>query len=606
LAATPNGKEFAVDNGDGTASIYLNNAGVAVLRRTIIIDPSAPSSASLLGFIQSGANARAETIQTALRREVWADQYKLTGDADDRECIIRAVNAVMGAAGGGVVRLSRRHYVLGSGIVFTNLNNVRIVGAGANANGTLIREAFTNGDAITFSNCQGCEISEVAFWPTVRKTGGFSVVLTGGCYDCRVDIRTDFGYNGLLINGATETRYKLQTRHMLGVLGALFTGTNTSRSYRCIVEDHLGDNPYPNGDIGPWNYKTFTPNMSLSVDDHFIADGKIWQCIQAGQAGSSPPSGLPPGTSPESAFFTNVTNGSAVLRFVSNASFTHLVQDNYAYSLVILAAALINGARGFVMQDTANTGTSYPIWAFVLDLECDHNYTVGVDLNRGDGFYAPGAVWIGSCTTGCGVVIGPNFKGCVSFGSGTRIMGNAEHGILRHAGPIDVRLTGVEVVDNSVKQNATYHGLTLGGGSAETHVVGGRFGDSPSVLGNNQGYGIFVNNGCDKTTIVGADVRGNVTGGIILGSPQTDLMIRDCPGYNAAGPVSITVGASPFSYTNTTGADVLVRVSGGTVSNISMDGATIATATNGQFLVPAGATLVVTYSAAPTMTRRVL
>lgn len=43
------GTEFPVNNYDGTASIYLNDAGSAVLQRIIVIDPSAPSCASLIG-----------------------------------------------------------------------------------------------------------------------------------------------------------------------------------------------------------------------------------------------------------------------------------------------------------------------------------------------------------------------------------------------------------------------------------------------------------------------------------------------------------------------------------------------------------------------------
>jgi hypothetical protein len=62
LAGTQNGDEFAVDNGNGTASIYVNNAGVAVLRRMIIMDPSAPSTASLLGA------AGGVTVQDALNK----------------------------------------------------------------------------------------------------------------------------------------------------------------------------------------------------------------------------------------------------------------------------------------------------------------------------------------------------------------------------------------------------------------------------------------------------------------------------------------------------------------------------------------------------------
>lgn len=49
LAATSDQDGFAVDNEDGTAGVYLNNAGTAVLIRTIIIDPSNPGTAALIG-----------------------------------------------------------------------------------------------------------------------------------------------------------------------------------------------------------------------------------------------------------------------------------------------------------------------------------------------------------------------------------------------------------------------------------------------------------------------------------------------------------------------------------------------------------------------------
>jgi hypothetical protein len=51
LANTNDGDEFAVDNLDGTASIYFNDQGVAVLRRIIIIAPIAEGSAAQLGAV---------------------------------------------------------------------------------------------------------------------------------------------------------------------------------------------------------------------------------------------------------------------------------------------------------------------------------------------------------------------------------------------------------------------------------------------------------------------------------------------------------------------------------------------------------------------------
>lgn len=49
LTGTVSGDEFAVDNANGTASIYLNNVGVELLRRIVIIDPANAGSAALIG-----------------------------------------------------------------------------------------------------------------------------------------------------------------------------------------------------------------------------------------------------------------------------------------------------------------------------------------------------------------------------------------------------------------------------------------------------------------------------------------------------------------------------------------------------------------------------
>jgi hypothetical protein len=566
-------------------------------------DLALSTGASLIGFLQSGANADPESVETALRREVWADQYKLAPDADDTSCITRAVTALLAAGGGGVVRLSRRAYTINSTITFTALNNVRIIGAGKSNAGTMIRETFTSGDGIVFSACQSCELADVYFWPTVRKTSGFSAKLTGGSFDCRVDIRTDFGWNGLLIDGATETVFSVVSRYLLGTVGVEFTGSNSSRSFRAICARQISDNPYPASVAAdPSNAKTFSGGMSLAVGDHFTANGAIWQCVQAGTAGVSAPSGYPAGTTPESVFNTDVDNGTAKLRYVANLGLTHLLHNNYAYSLVIVTAALLNGARGFAMEDSANTGSSFPIWTFVLNLECDHSYVEGVDLSRGEGFFSAGILWSGSCLSGNGILIGPNYRGNVTMGNGTRCFGNAQHGILRQPGPVDIRFDGCESTDNSIASSATYHGLQIAAGSEDTHVDGGRYGDSPSVSGNQQGYGISIGDGCDQTHIGAAYVRGNVTGTINIGAGQTNMSIDGCPGYNnEASASAVSVGASPYTYTNATGAKVSLTITGGTVSSVTLGGDQIASATGTQVLVPAGGSVVITYSSAPTV-----
>ncbi|MFP3317482.1 MAG: hypothetical protein RXN79_03720 [Candidatus Nanopusillus sp.] len=64
---------------------------------------------------------------------------------------------------------------------------------------------------------------------------------------------------------------------------------------------------------------------------------------------------------------------------------------------------------------------------------------------------------------------------------------------------------------------------------------------------------------------------------------------------------SISVGASPFTYTNSYDFPVIITVHGGTVSAIALDGVTTG-ATSGAFLLLPNHTLQVTYSSAPTMT----
>lgn len=73
-------------------------------------------------------------------------------------------------------------------------------------------------------------------------------------------------------------------------------------------------------------------------------------------------------------------------------------------------------------------------------------------------------------------------------------------------------------------------------------------------------------------------------------------------GNPPAAEASITVGASPFTYTATQAGNVVV--SGGTVSQISFVrvGSYVTGQTSGMFNLGAGDQLVVTYSGVPMMT----
>jgi len=550
-------------------------------------------------FLQGGTGANSETVRTALRREVWADSYKLAADTDDVASITRAV-AALNTAGGGVVRLSRRDYILNSNITITATNNVKIQGATFK---TLIRSTVTTGDTITFTNCQQCNVDEVYFWPTVRKTSGYALSFTGSSYLCRANVRCDYGYNGVSINNATECRIRASYRYMLGAVGTYFGGTVGVGSYRAIIEDQQCDNPYPIS-AGSNNVKAFSASMALNAGDVIVTNGAAYQATTGGTAAATAPSGYPSGTSPESVFTGTITSGTAVLRWISSSTLTWILQDSYGYSLVINNAALIDGAFGYAMRDSANTGSSYPIWTYALNLETDHSLYGGVELDRGEGFFDAGMCWIGSVLGGNGVVIGANYRGNVAFGPASRITGNAQNGVLRQAGPLDIRFVGTEVTDNSAVGSGTHHGINIAANSVDTSITDARCGDSISVGGNSQGYGIFVGTGCDKLTIMGCNVRGNTTGGIGLSTGVTNSFIENNPGYNPVGLAGIVVGASPFTYTAGPTSETLFLFAG-TVSDVKIQGLLVAQQTNTTLSLRPNQSVVITYSVAPALNKSV-
>lgn len=126
---------------------------------------------------------------------------------------------------------------------------------------------------------------------------------------------------------------------------------------------------------------------------------------------------------------------------------------------------------------------------------------------------------------------------------------------------------------------------------------------------NSPSGGVSTNNSITITstnTPTANVIEGNIcTGGAsatVVSDSGTASVVRDNPGHNPQGPASITVTASPMTYTAGSTPEV-VYVQGGTVSGVTKAGTTLASATNVVIPLEPGEAIVVTYSSAPTMVR---
>ncbi|CAB5187170.1 Pectate lyase superfamily protein [uncultured Caudovirales phage] len=552
------------------------------------------TGSSYVGFIQSGTGAVAETVQTKLREQISVKDYGATGDGftDDTAFIQNAINANPGR----IIFFPKGQYIFSSLTVTSDSTTLR--GEGSFRSGTVLISSITTGNSVTFTGAQHSGIEDMYLYATVKKSSGFAVYFTGNSFQCyATNVRVDYYNCGFGIYSATGTTIEgCQCRYLLGNYGVYFAGTSSVGSYRAVINNFDADNPYI---LEPTTAGAWAATTSYSVGAVVYVSGAIWQCTQSGTSSAVPPSGYP-GSTAQSVFTSAVTDGSVQWNFISLVSLYWISQDSYAYSLVVNEAAILNGGGGYRISNSGGTSASQPKWAFIWDMECDHNFVVGALCEGGEGVVM-NSCWMGSCLTGNGVSVSSAYAGEFTLNA-SRVYGNAQHGILVANGPKSIIISNNYVGVNSRASYYTYHGITFAAGASEFVVSNNIIGELAGVVGNTQGYGVYIAAGASTNfTITGNVFKNNATAPISDNSTGTLKQISLNAGVGFDVPTTITVGASPFTWTNNTGAMASVTISSGTVSQVTLNGYQVSAATNVGVAVPQGAPLVVTYTAAPTM-----
>lgn len=118
-----------------------------------------------------------------------------------------------------------------------------------------------------------------------------------------------------------------------------------------------------------------------------------------------------------------------------------------------------------------------------------------------------------------------------------------------------------------------------------------------------QTYGIAEEDAtCDFNICQDNDLRNNLTAAVTLNGAGT--VARNNTGFNPQGVATVTMTASPMTYTNADRVPELMHLRGGTVTDVSKNGITIATtATNASCWLEPGESMVITYTGSPTLVK---
>lgn len=173
---------------------------------------------------------------------------------------------------------------------------------------------------------------------------------------------------------------------------------------------------------------------------------------------------------------------------------------------------------------------------------------------------------------------------------GNTIVGQKLNGIVLQAG-------ANLVVDGNVVRNTNGPGIVVTGALVNFSIRNNTCYDDQAT--KTQTYGIRVMPvAASAFSITGNTVFGNLTASLLDGSTGNPIKkIFNNAGYTVA--TTLTVGASPYTYTNTRGETTNLYIYNGTVSSVVSSGRTVASSTNVQVAVIPGNTCVITYSSLP-------
>lgn len=165
----------------------------------------------------------------------------------------------------------------------------------------------------------------------------------------------------------------------------------------------------------------------------------------------------------------------------------------------------------------------------------------------------------------------------------------------------DIHVRGAQVKNNGTDTGATVrNGIHLGVNISKGVVADNISTDDQTT--KTQQYGIGVPSGVTLSQVSLHDngLAGNATGTVTFaGTLASGSAFRNNPPYNPRGPVTVTVTASPYTYTNAGTSPEVVHIDSGTVSLITKGGSNLRTTTGASVWLEPNEAVTITYTVAP-------
>ncbi len=355
--------------------------------------------------------------------------YGAVGDGvtDDTAAIQAAIDDA--EQSGGVVWFPPLEFCFTS--LTVTANGVVLTGAGDMADtGAVLVKTTTTGDGVTVtaqnSGLRNLMIRNLS--SGAAPTSGYAAKFDDCFAAILENVRIVDSYNGVRVEGSYEMRIQgtLWLRGLFGTVGLDVDG-NSGFAQRVIA-----DNPYYTGTEGK-QHRARVAGAPIVAGDTYTNSGLIFQCTGAGtlDAGAGP--AVVPGTTVANSRTTDVTDGTATVRFVGRL-INWIRGGSTVAGFTVQTCAVLNGYRAF-RQEGGN-------WWFFGHAEFDHQWSNAVSLATGSGFRTTSNFWLSSVFTSYGISIDATYSGDIDIPGG-RIFGTADSGIILQPGPVEVRFDGI-------------------------------------------------------------------------------------------------------------------------------------------------------------------